>query len=119
MKHLFELIINLIIWFLTIWLDLFGIIWYGKLPKISTYHNYKMGASFREYFNDIYIQSKYFRVLNEGDILNILSEVCKDCNDLPDDIPIRDKNGEIFGSQGLYTYLSEKFKKEIKKESKS
>ncbi len=38
MKHLLQTIANLIIWFNLSFNSFFGILWYGKLPKISMYH---------------------------------------------------------------------------------
>ena len=38
MKNLLQLLLNLYIWFYISFSSFFGILWYGKLPKVSLYH---------------------------------------------------------------------------------
>jgi hypothetical protein len=38
MKNILILLINLIHWFCWSYIDFFTILWYGTLPKVSTYH---------------------------------------------------------------------------------
>lgn len=41
MKHLLQTLLNLIHWVCLSILNFYGIIWYGKLPKASLYHQVK------------------------------------------------------------------------------
>jgi RNA polymerase subunit RPABC4/transcription elongation factor Spt4 len=67
--------------------------------------------------NKMSLGDVYYRrnsLTDEKEILNLLREVVKDCDELSDDIPIRNKKGEIYGSMSLYPYLEEKFKNKIR-----
>lgn len=113
MKNILQLLINISIWYSYSFRDFFLILWYGKLPKVSTYHRVKKDYPLNEIFNDELAQSKQNKYLDKQDILDVIYEICKDCDELPNNIPIRDNKGKVYGSQGLYSYL-ENLIKQIK-----
>jgi hypothetical protein len=44
MKNLLTLLANLLHWFSWLYIDFFTILWYGTLPKVSTYHRVTRGG---------------------------------------------------------------------------
>lgn len=114
MKNILQLVINLYYWFCCSLFSFFGILWYGKLPKVSFYHWAVNGCLFttKGIYNDVNHQvyntkcvpSKVKGQIIE-DYINALrgNEVFKaNVNDV--DIPIFDGK-EIIGNQSLYHLL--------------
>lgn len=60
MKNIIQLIVNLISWWILSFTSFFGIIWYGKLPKVSLYHWTNNGTLYKtkDMYNDINCQVK-------------------------------------------------------------
>ena len=58
MKQLFIALGNLVLLFWSIIIYFVGILWTGKLPKVSVYHMWKYKFSFKETFYDTEIQTK-------------------------------------------------------------
>lgn len=114
MKNLFLLFFNLFLWVTETFISFFLILWYGKLPKVSIYHLHKQSYSLKDVYNNKDIQSIKNPILNERMVIDLLHEVVRDCNELPDEIPIKDKKGKIIGSTSLYGYLNEKFEEKMK-----
>jgi hypothetical protein len=58
MKNLLQLLANLLAWWHISLLSLLGILWYGKLPKVSMYHWVKHAGIYKnkDVFEDINIQ---------------------------------------------------------------
>jgi hypothetical protein len=52
MKHLLQTIGNLFYWFYFSFFSLCGILWYGKLPKVSMYHRVMRNSLYK--IKDIY-----------------------------------------------------------------
>ena len=117
MKHLLLLIINLLIWFIQIWKDLVFILWYGQLPKVSTYHANTGMFDLKECYTDEFAQSAKYKwnVLNDSKINDTLYDILVNDPHLPETITIRNNKGEIIIEQDLYGYITEKLSDKIKK----
>ena len=116
MKNILQLLVNLLAWWHLSFSAFLGILWYGKLPKVSLYHwtNKSTLYTTKDMYNDINCQvisvddvptkikqkiiEKYIDSLYENDIFasNIQSI----------DIPIFDGK-EIVGTQGIYEILNQ------------
>ena len=55
MRNILQLVINLWYWLHFLYLSFFGILWYGKLPKVSLYHWAVNGCLFttKGIYNDV------------------------------------------------------------------
>lgn len=115
MKNLLQTLVNLFIWFNLSVYSLFGIIWYGKLPKVSMYHRIKRSGLYKT--SDMYLNS-HSQVQNIEDVPTHIKHKIIDnyINSLYDnetfennvaglDIPIFDGK-EIIGSTGISDILN-------------
>ncbi len=61
MKNIFQLFINIMLFISSSMINFFGMIWFGKLPKVSIYHQQNFEALFKtkEIYEDELIQSTY------------------------------------------------------------
>lgn len=60
MKNLLQLLVNLVLWWSLTITTLLGILWYGKLPKVSLYHwnNNSSLYKTKDIYNDVNCQVK-------------------------------------------------------------
>lgn len=114
MKHLLQLLLNLIVWFILTTQFFFEIFWYGKLPKVSMYHLIKRSYDSKDVYNN-----KNCQVKTSDDVPNhvksyiindYIDELFKDDrfknNILSVNIPIFDGK-EVVGNQGVLSILNE------------
>lgn len=111
MKNLLQAIGNLISWFVISLYSLLGVIWYGKLPKVSMYHRvtrvdfYKV----REIYNNVNAQVLTIddvpKEIKDKIIFEYLDKLYTDdafrANLMGLDIPIFDGK-EIIGNESVY-----------------
>lgn len=116
MKNLLQTLGNLVIWYNYTFASFWGVLWYGKLPKVSYYHWFKKGELYtaKGIYNDVNHQ-----VISVDDVPTKIKQKIIDnyINSLYDnevfknnvaslDIPIFDGK-EIIGNQCLYNVLRE------------
>ena len=116
MKNLLQLLLNLYSWFSLSFISFFGILWYGKLPKVSFYHwiNNQSLYKTRDIYNDVNCQaisiddvSKRLKQLIIDKYINELFENERfKANIVGMDIPYFDGK-EITGTTGIYSVLEE------------
>ena len=112
MKNLLQALGNLVVWYQLSFISFFGILWYGKLPKVSLYHWFNDGCLYST--KGIY-ENKTQQVLFTKDVSNhvkndIIDQYIVDlfnddvfCSNIKGlDIPIFDGR-KIIGSQGVIT----------------
>ena len=123
MKNLLQLLSNLTIWFILSLKSFMGILWYGKLPKISIYHWMQHGTLYKT--KDIF-EDENIQIFDEKQVpLNIKGRIINDyINELFNnesfksnvtglDIPLF--NGkEVYGSTGINSILQEAKKQYLK-----
>lgn len=120
MKNLLQLLLNLLTWYYISLVFLFGILWYGKLPKISIYHYveyshmYKTKDIFEDENIQVFKEEQVPTHIKERIINSYIEELYENesfkANVSTIDIPIF--NGKsIIGNTGIYPILQEvKFK---------
>lgn len=116
MKHLLKIILNIIVLISYITLSILGLIWFGKLMKISPYHWNYLGekgiADFDESFNDKLYQSESFHGNNlytKKEVLDLLYKDIEVREYLTNTIPFYENHKKI-GNQTLYSLMSDKLK---------
>ena len=123
MKNLLQLLANLTIWFILSLKSFMGILWYGKLPKISIYHWMQHGTLYKT--KDIF-EDENIQIFDEKQVpLNIKGRIINDyINELFNnesfksnatglDIPLF--NGkEVYGSTVINSILQEAKKQYLK-----
>ena len=116
MKNLLQLLLNLYSWVSLSFISFFGILWYGKLPKVSFYHwtNNQSLYKTRDIYNDINCQVKKVedvptnikhRIIDEY-IDGLFENERFKANVVGMDIPYFDGK-EIIGTTGIYSILEE------------
>ena len=116
MKNLLQLLLNLYSWFSLSFISFFGILWYGKLPKVSFYHWTKNGSLYetKDIYNDVNCQVKKVedvptnikhRIIDEY-IDGLFENERFKANIVGMDIPYFDGK-EITGTTGIYSILEE------------
>lgn len=60
MKPILQFLINILVYVSVAVTNILGVLWYGKLPKVSIYHYVKGNFSYKESFNDEFIQSRFY-----------------------------------------------------------
>ncbi len=116
MKSILQIIVNLFYWFYTTIFSFFGILWYGKLPKVSMYHRATRPdiISFEDMYNDVNSQ-----VISEDDvpkrvkdkiidiyINNLFNNEAFKTNVAGIDIPMFDGK-DIIGTMGIISVLND------------
>jgi hypothetical protein len=114
MKHLLKIIINIIVLIAYLFVSILGLIWYGKLMKVSPYHwNYtgeKGIPDFDESFNDNLYQSESFpsnNLYTKKQVLDLLYKDIEVKEYLTNSIPLYENHKKI-GTQSLYSLISDK-----------
>jgi hypothetical protein len=116
MKNLLQLLVNLFSWFMISFQSFWGILWYGKLPKISIYHWMQYGPLYKT--KDIF-EDENIQIFNEKQVpLHIKERIINSyINELFDnesfksnvtglDIPLFDGK-KVYGSTGINSILHE------------
>ena len=116
MKHLLQLLLNLFSWFIISFQSFWGILWYGKLPKLSYYHWVRDGSlhNLKDIYEDENIQ--VFKTNQVSDFIkkeiinDYINELFKNesfkANVAGVNIPLF--NGkEIYGYTGINSILKE------------
>ena len=116
MKNLLQLLLNLCSWYSLAFISFFGILWYGKLPKVSPYHWVKNGSLYE--IKDIY-NDKNCQIISIDDVPQQIQYriIDKYINELFNDerfkanisgiaIPYFDGK-EIMGTTGINSILQE------------
>ena len=116
MKNLLQLLVNLLGWYYTTLLSFFGILWYGKLPKISMYHwlqhspMYKMKDMFEDENIQVFSEEQVPLHIKERIINSYINELFDNesfkANVRAIDIPIFDGK-EVIGIKGINSVLQE------------
>ena len=115
MKNLLQLLLNLIILYNRFIIDIFLVIWYGKLPKVSVYHKSQLEYDIKKSFEDENYQSEtqvkyhlqnFFDALQNNPDLNKLH--------LETNLPIYDDCHNIIGEQTLYSIMNDEYLKYLK-----
>jgi len=122
MKNLFILLGNLYIWFMVCFSSFFGILWYGKLPKVSMYHWDKNSTIYttKDIYEDINCQVKTIddvpTKIKHKIIDNYINSLFKDevfkNNVASIDIPLFDGK-EIIGVRGISYVLNDVKEKQL------
>lgn len=112
MKMILEFIVNIFIYILYFYHNLLLMLWYGKLPKVSAYHQWKGGDyNPKDVFNDKLIQSRNNPAHKRAkDFLNYLADNRKNIDVINLDVSIYDGQKKI-GTQTLYSYLLDELKR--------
>ncbi len=114
MKNIFITIGNLVLFFSFVTANFIGILWYGKLPKVSVYHWWRFPYDFGEsYSNPTYqvIKTEYVpqrikdKIINEY-IAELYNNASFKANVTGINIPIFDGK-EIIGNCGINPILHE------------
>lgn len=116
MKNLFQLLVNLLAWWQLSTTSLFGILWYGKLPKVSLYHwaNRSPLYKTKDMYYDVNCQVKSVDDVPtkiKHKIIEEYIEALRDNNLFKAnvntvDIPLFDGK-EVYGTRGIYSLLTE------------
>jgi len=125
MKNLIQTAVNLWFWlYYDVIFSFAGVIWYGKLPKVSTYHRVTRQDfySLKSIYNDINAQ-----VLKTDDVPThikdkvieeyldaLMQDIVFRSNVLSIDIPMFDGK-EVIGTSGIYPLLNEVKTKHLNK----
>ena len=119
MKNALQLLWNIIIYIVHTIVLFFGVLWFGKLPKVSMWHITVMDDSndfkFKEIFNDKYIQSEHYPVISEKQFVDILYKASRSIPELLKNVPLKDANGKEFGQETLYSKLRGMIRWELNK----
>ena len=113
MKHILQLIINLVILLFKFVLDIQGVIWFGKLPKVSTYHLIKcyFPITWKQEYTDENIHSK-FDVKKHLDLFN--AKLCETPSlkklHLEMELPIYDDCNKEIGTQTLFGVIHDVYR---------
>lgn len=123
MKTILQFLSNIYLFIsYTIYNFFFMILWYGKLPKVSVYHQSKLSYENKNIFENEYIQSDYVKsnktkAIGADEFVSFLFENDKFSNNLLDvNIPIFDGK-EIVGNMStgsLIFEILEKYKQSKK-----
>jgi len=116
MKHLLKIILNICILIYYIVLSILGLIWFGKLMKLSPYHWSYLGkkgiADFDESFNDKLYQSDSFpgnNLYSKQEVLDLLYKDDEIREYLTNSIPFYENHKKV-GTQTLYSLIKDKLK---------
>ncbi len=111
MKHLLQTLGNLFSWFYYSFFSLCGILWYGKLPKVSMYHRvirkdfYKISDIYNETHSQILMIEDVPKDIRDKIIFEYLERLYADdafkANIKNIDIPIFDGK-EIIGNESVH-----------------
>lgn len=112
MKRLLETLLNLLIFIIYSLYNLVYVIWYGKLPKVSIYH--QVGYGMNEY-SDVTYQSTLPKAVSLSVKRTIINSFIDSLHNYPKfhdnacnlDIPIVDGKGEVYGNSNIYSTLHE------------
>ena len=111
MKKILEFVFNFLLFILYTTQGLFGVLWYGSLPKISIYHRQLFPFDFADIFNKKFKQSQIYPArLRARDFIDSLNEEeygGEMTEFLTTEIPIYE-NHEKVGSQTVYSVLVDK-----------
>lgn len=116
MKNLLQLLLNIYSWFHISFSSFFGILWYGKLPKVSFYHWTKNGSLYetKNIYNDINCQVKRIEDVPTNIKHRIIDEYIDELFENERfkanmmEILIPEFNGkEVIGTTGIYSVLEE------------
>ena len=111
MKQILQFITNILLYLFFSYYNFILLLWYGKLPKVSIYHDLKGWYSLHEFFNDELAQSRKFpSPMSKSDKQKIIQELLENPNyrkHLLETVPIKNELGEDIGTQSLYTLLSD------------
>lgn len=122
MKNLLQLLGNLCSWFNLSLFSFWGILWYGKLPKVSMYHWTIRQSLYttKGIYNDINHQivstndvpTKIKHKIIEDYIDALRNDGIFKANVNPIDIPLFDGK-EVYGTRGIYSLLTDIKEKQL------
>lgn len=114
MKNIIQSIWNVILYlFFTLCSEMWFVIWYGKLPKVSVYHRMKYSYKFKDdfkCFNDEFHQTNYHKDPSNKTVDQFIDEMRTDKRLRDLTFPRLDHNGRKIGTTGLFGIVNE-FKK--------
>lgn len=97
MKTILQFLANILLFIMNSFFDLIGVLWTGKLPKISIYHKDKLGICFNKH-SDKHIP--YFEpdTITAKQLLDAIyySDIANNTLD------IYNKSGEVIGESSIY-----------------
>lgn len=109
MKPILQLLLNLILFIFGTITNFAGLLWTGKLPKVSLFHSWKESFDFKETFYDKLAQAKRYPInMNfENSLILMMRENPQIKKELLKDVDIINDDNESYGRQTLYSLLTD------------
>lgn len=106
MKTILQFFANVLIFIYMTIIHFLGLLWTGKLPKISLYHQWKESFDFKESFHDKLAQAKNTPInMNFENSLLLMFKNPQIKKELIKDVDILNDVNEPCGTQTLYSLL--------------
>lgn len=111
MKPILQLLLNVLIFCMSAIVHFCGLLWSGKLPKVSIYHHWVNTFDFKESFYDKLAQAKRYPINMsfENSLLLMIEKNPQIKKELLKDVDIINDDNESYGTQTLYSLLTDYF----------